>query len=130
MYYMSCDAREKVIACDISQGRVYLRARALWMGQDICILLDGGEKPHIGAVSTATHTDVLSHSLPHHKEEELATMVAKHVQKNFSCTTHCVCGIHIHAITQDEIALVYQLTQSLLVELTEKIQIFLRDSCS
>ncbi len=121
---------EKVITCSAHQGRVHLRGRVLWMGQDICILLDGGEKPHIGAASTATQQNVQSHSLPHHKEEELATMVAKHIQECFACTAHCVCGIHIHAITKDEISLVYELTQKLLETLTLKIQFFLRETYS
>ncbi len=121
---------EKIITCSTRQGRVTLRIRALWMGQDVCILLDGGEKPHIGAASTANNHNVKSHSLPHHKEEELATMVATHMQERFSCTAHCVCGIHIHAITKDEISLVYKLAQNLMEELAQKIQIFLRETCS
>ena len=38
-------------------GRARLRLRALRMGGDVCLLLDGGDAPHIGAVALAARQD-------------------------------------------------------------------------
>ncbi len=109
------------------EGRVALRLRVLRMGEDVCLLLDGGQRPHMGAVAVVYADEVdqsvvnqKNFSLPHHKEEELATRMARRVQEQYSCTVTCLCGIHIPSITKEEIALVYvkadELVQKFLTE--------------
>ncbi len=97
-----------------TEGRVTLRLRMLFMGQDICILLDGGEKPHMGALTTAYAQGTEHICLPGHREDILAQKVATKIQKTRSCTVTCLCGIHIPDITKDEIALVYKIADILL----------------
>ncbi len=97
-----------------TEGRVNVRLRALNLGQDLCILLDGGQKPHIGAVAT-TYSQGTAHTcLPGHREDVLAQHMAQSIQKHLCCTVTCICGIHIPQITGEEIAKVYDIAELLL----------------
>ncbi len=113
-----------MIECTQSQGRVRLRARVLFMGQDICVLLDGGDRPHTGALCTISNEGTHSYCLPHHREDELAHYVAEKFQKEFCHTVTCLCGIHIAAITKEEIHTVFTLTEALVEKLIPKVQLF------
>ncbi len=117
-----------MIELHAEKARVKLHLRALFMGQDLCILLDGGDKPHIGAISTVSHTDQNVYGLPSHREDDLAAEVAKAVQEYYGYTVTCLCGIHIKNISREEIALVYTLSRELTQRLLQEIQFFLRDA--
>ncbi len=105
-------------------GRVHVRARVFFMGGDICILLDGGQKPHTGALCIASAHGIHTHSLAQHKEGELAQEIATQLHAHFNTTVTCLCGIHIPHITKEEITMVYTLSHQLLISLKEKIQNF------
>ncbi len=112
----------------IREARVHLRLRALFMGQDMCILLDGGQKPHIGAISSTSHSqEAFTYSLPKHKEEQLAAQVTQSLHSTFNVTVVCLCGIHIPSITREEIDLVQRLSMELVETLIPKIQFFLQE---
>ncbi len=116
-----------VIDIEARQGRIHLRARVLFMGQDICILLDGGQKPHMGAACTVFSSGQSAYCLPAHREDELAHRVAKHIHDTFACTATCLCGIHVPKISKDEIQVISAMVDRLILELTSKIQFFLRN---
>ncbi len=116
-----------MITLTAQENRVALHMRALFMGQDLCILLDGGHKPHIGAVSTAHPDKQETFCLPSHKEDILATDIALTLQQEFGCTVTCLCGIHLQDITRHEIDVVYRLSQELVQKLIHEIQFFLRE---
>ncbi len=97
-----------------TEGRVNVRLRALSMGEDLCVLLDGGQKPHIGAVATAYTQGAANSCLPGHREDILAQHMAQGLQNSLSCTVTCICGIHIPQITREEIAQVYAIAELLL----------------
>ncbi|UCZ51991.1 hypothetical protein LGQ02_14170 [Bacillus shivajii] len=77
------------------------------VGEDDSILVVGGTRHHIGAVVIATWEDhyvkVVSHGLPHHKEEELFIELAKVWCETFKRTTMITGGIHIDHATKEEI---------------------------
>ncbi len=119
--------RSDFIELKVEEGRVCLRLRALGMGDDLCILLDGGQRPHTGAVALAyVDTDVNTNNnadvaenhtnihkvevlcLEQHREDILAKQVAQKIQKRLNVTTTCLCGIHIPHISKQEIDLVYK----------------------
>ncbi len=110
----------------IQEARVHLRLRALFMGQDMCVLLDGGQKPHIGAMSITSSQETFTHSLPKHKEEQLAQQITQRLHSVFNVTIVCLCGIHVPSITREEIHLVQRLSMELVEKLIPEIQFFLR----
>ena len=99
-------------------GRTRLRLRVLGMGEDLCLLLDGGDRPHTGAVAVA-HSgaeQARSLSLPGHREEELACRLAAKVHQRCRVTVTLLCGVHIDNITREEIALVLAEAEALIAE--------------
>ena len=101
-----------------TQGRITLHVELQEIGRDIMCLLTGGAA-HIGATALATPNtqtvdQVLLLELAKHREGELAKLFALTLAKYFNCTVQATVGIHYDNITQDEIALVLSLSQTLL----------------
>ena len=81
-----------------------LRLRCLCMGEDMCVLVDGGDRPHTGAVVTVDNTGARQFlCLPGHREMELATAMASRIQATTRATVTVLCGIHLDNITPAEI---------------------------
>lgn len=104
-------------------GRTRLRLRALHMGEDICILLDGGHRPHVGAAALASPgAPAPTLTLPGHREDELARRLAQELSAALNAAVAVVCGIHITDVTQDEIAQVYETAFTLARELSGRLR--------
>jgi hypothetical protein len=77
------------------------------VGSDNLIIVTGGTKPHIGAVVTATFdagkVNIVSHGLPHHREEDLFVELAKVWCSTFQRNTVLLGGIHIDKATRQQI---------------------------
>ncbi|SDZ01710.1 hypothetical protein SAMN05421736_10594 [Evansella caseinilytica] len=86
----------KMIRCEISH-----------VGEDDLIIVTGGTKPHIGAVVISTWEDneakIVSHGLPHHKEEALFIELAKVWSNTFQKTVIVSGGIHIDNASKEQI---------------------------
>ncbi len=103
-----------MIELEQTKHRVRLRLRVLWSGSDLCVILDGGDRAHTGAVSLAAHAHATQTlCLRGHREDELSARVAESIHAQLQCTVTCLCGIHIDNISKDEIALVFTLTDEL-----------------
>lgn len=106
-----------------SCGRVNLTLTADWLGHDLHVNLTGGEKPHIGAVALAqprrslcgmeTSASCSVLTLCGHKEDELARHVALALATVLNTVVCVLCGIHLSAITPDEIREVQRLSDSM-----------------
>ena len=89
-----------------------LRLRWLRMGEDICLILSGGDQEHIGAVAVAHPRPSLADparmsatasviTLPGHKEDMLARELSLKVAGTLNVAACVVCGIHIRHPTPD-----------------------------
>jgi hypothetical protein len=87
-----------------------LRLRRLHMGEDLCLILSGGEQEHIGAVAVAQPRPSLADpartsatasviTLPGHQEDMLARELALQVAGALNVATCVVCGIHLRQPT-------------------------------
>lgn len=69
------------------------------MGDDLVLMLQGGEKPHIGAVALALpYKNTASASLiavPNHKDGDLAKPLSEKVAKELKIKVILIVGIHI-----------------------------------
>ena len=83
-----------------------LRLRCARMGEDLCLVLSGGELEHIGAVAVAQPRPSLADpartsatasviALPGHKEDLLARELALKVASALNVAVCVVCGIHL-----------------------------------
>ena len=103
-----------------ASGRLHLRLRALRMGADICLLLDGGDRPHIGAAALCSpggNNTPSALGLPGHREAELAEALSRDLSTALGATVAVICGIHLDNITRDEIHLALRLAHELAHEL-------------
>jgi hypothetical protein len=96
-----------------ARGRVALRMTCVAMGEDLCVSLEGGEGPHVGAVALAVprvpgamkpgppSTSVLARL--GHREDGLARDVASLLATRLGVAVSVACGIHLDAPTGNEL---------------------------
>jgi len=111
-----------------SSGRITLVLNCVRMGQDLCVTLAGGDRPHLGAVAlgqpypshqdpsrTSASTSTLT--LLGHKEEALARDLADRLARTTGATVCVACGIHVDGITDQDLADIHELAEELAREL-------------
>lgn len=100
-----------------SEGRIALSLHWQFIGEDLQIVLEGGDS-HIGAVALchADETPLPPLQLPHHREAQLAQSVAHRLACALHITVCVSAGIHYQNITQKEIATVLALADRLTEE--------------
>ncbi len=95
-------------------GRTTVRAVTIAMGTDVCVVITGGDRPHLGAVALAqsrpslkdpsrvsASTSVLT--LLGHKEDVIAHRVAERLAAAWNTNVVVCCGIHADSISNDEL---------------------------
>lgn len=96
------------------------------MGDDLVLLLQGGEKPHIGAVALAIpYKETASASLisaPEHKDGDLAKPLSEKVAKALKTKVILVVGIHIDDATQKDINQLINNSKSVINNFIEKMR--------
>lgn len=102
------------------------------MGKDYTLAVYGGECPHVGSVVmaiarpslTGEGVSATSSVLNNvgHKDEVIARMFAEAVAKEKGCTAVCACGIHVDAITLEQLELVQQASERLLERVLHSLQ--------
>ncbi|MCE5306841.1 MAG: hypothetical protein LLG20_04310 [Acidobacteriales bacterium] len=105
-------------------GRVTLEAVPVPMGNDLCLVITGGDRPHLGAVALAQARPSLEDStkvsastsvltVPGHKEDLLARSAAQSLAARLNRTVVVCCGIHVDAISPDELRFVEEAVERL-----------------
>jgi len=108
----------ELITLEARRGRLNLRLTATFMGQDLCVTLSGGDRPHIGAAAlsqSGAAAAVLT--LPGHREDALARNLAQQLATETQATVCLACGIHLDDIRPDEIREALELAEGLVREL-------------
>ncbi len=111
------------ITLEARRGRLHLRLTALFLGQDLCVTLSGGDRPHIGAVALGqggAEATVLG--LPGHREDTLARRLAQELAIGIQATVCLACGIHLDNIRPEEIQDALELAQDLVQELRRRLR--------
>ncbi len=96
------------------KGRHIVDARLLTCGQDIVVIINGGEAPHIGAAVLAVPRPSLSDPaqisasasvlcVTGHKDDEVARKLALRLASEFHCVTAVIAGIHIEQALEEDI---------------------------
>jgi len=95
-------------------GRITIQFMAVNMGSDLCIVICGGDRPHLGAAGLAqchaSHANPLEMSasvsvmtLLGHKEDQIASLVAARISRGIGTNVAVLCGIHLDDICKTEI---------------------------
>lgn len=85
------------------------------VGDDILIVIRGGDKPHIGSCVLSVPRPSLANdkkisctssvlNLPSHKDENICRLVAESFCKKFNATVICTGGFHCDNLTQEKIS--------------------------
>jgi len=109
-------------------GRKYaLTAAVISAGDDLCVLVTGGDSPHIGSVSISQPRPSLGHpwrssattstfNFPGHMDDAVGNRFAAELATRLKKKVVVLCGIHIDHITQDEISLIKEMAEELLAQ--------------
>jgi len=112
----------------VVKGRVKINLKAILIGEDLCVIISGGDSPHIGCVTLSMPRPSLADSniisattsvlnLIGHKDDEAAKYVSHMLSSELNKNVVVTCGIHLDNITKEEI----NITIELLKELTAKL---------
>ena len=131
-YAMSLKNNQPPLILTRERGRVALRLTAIVIGKDLAVALDGGDRPHIGAVAVSqprpsledpaqvsASTSVIT--LAGHKEDLLARSLAAHMAAQLDSVVTVACGIHLDRITGAELRDVQELAEALVEDLLVKL---------
>jgi hypothetical protein len=112
----------------MEQGRIKINIKVVEIGEDLCVIISGGDRAHIGCVTlsvprpslsdpsiTSSTTSVLN--LIGHKDDEAARYVSHTLSSGLNKNVVVTCGIHVDNITQEEI----QTTKGMLKKSTDKL---------
>jgi len=101
-------------------------------GEELTIVISGGEKPHIGAVAIAVPYPSVKNSnkisvsssvftLIGHKEDELSKQIAENITKVTKKATVTIVGLHVDKATSRDIECLIQNTQKAVEKLVGKL---------
>jgi len=101
-----------------TKGRINIKLNAVEMGEDLCVIVTGGDKPHLGAVTVGSkQAEANTFCFPHHKEDAVTKLLYSLITESFDKNVVVCCGIHIDNITKEEIASVISLCSEMITEL-------------
>lgn len=103
---------------------VDIQLQAIEVGKDLCVIISGGDTPHIGAVAlsvarasllnpenNSASTSVIT--LTGHKDDEAARFVAHELAVKLGKNVVVTGGIHVDNITSEQIEAIFTMLQEL-----------------
>lgn len=112
-----------MITINNKTGRIDINLTAFSMGNDLCVLLTGGDVPHLGAL-TAASKEFTPQTIVFegHKEQFVTEMASEILRNNYEGNFVICCGIHVDGITKQEISDVVDLCRDMIIELCERLK--------
>jgi len=109
-------------------GRLCMSLQATPVGEDLCVILSGGDVPHIGCVTLSLHRSSLSDgkksscttsvlNLVGHKDDEIIGYISQRLSTVLQRNVVVTGGIHMENITGEEIQVVKTLAEQLMERL-------------
>jgi len=98
----------------VEKGRIKINMKSILIGEDLCVIISGGDSPHIGCVTLSVPRQSLADSndisattsvlnLIGHKDDEAARYVSHVLSSKLNKNVVVTCGIHLDNITEEEI---------------------------
>ena len=122
-----------MITCERECLGSKLTAKAAFAGNDLWVLVSGGETPHIGSVSigiprqsltgdNGNSATVSTFNVTGHKDDAVGNLFAARLASEFCCAASVSCGIHYHALSGDALRQVMDEAELLLAELVASLK--------
>lgn len=110
-----------------------ITCKVIKMGNDINMVLEGGDIPHIGAVALGIAVEMPHNinkktatvsllTVPGHKEDDVVLRYAKRLVQELGVTSVVTCGIHIQNITFEEIKALMDVMDDLVTRVIEELK--------
>jgi len=109
-----------------------IKARVLWAGTDLCVVVTGGSEPHIGSVSVAvpreslrangeTSSTVSTFNYTAHMDDAVGNHFAHNLSAALYCRVVVTCGIHVDHTDSETIKMINEMSALLLGKLIKKV---------
>ena len=104
-------------------NRIEINLSAFSMGKDLCVILTGGDRPHLGAITASSQSlEPKTIVFDTHKENFVTEMSAEILRKDYLGNFAICCGIHLDNIDKTEITDVMDLCRQMIIELCNKLR--------
>ncbi len=103
---------------ELIQNGISIKADILHVGDDILVVVQGGDKPHIGSCMLNEKTL----TLPHHKDDIALNVIYETLKKHTDKNICLVGGIHVKNITKEQIQTVLFTCKKLALKLANEIK--------
>ncbi len=108
-----------------TENNLALKAQVLVVGDELCLIVSGGDTPHIGSVSIAVPRPSLSdpakisattstYNFVGHMDDKIGNLFAEKLAAFLNKKIVVTCGIHVNNISEDQMVLVKSLAERLL----------------
>ena len=103
--------------------RIEINLTAYRMGKDLCVLITGGDTPHLGALTAGSRSmETKTIAFDVHKEHFVTELAAAHLRQAYDGNFVVCCGIHLDNIEKREISDVMDMTENMIVELCDRLK--------
>lgn len=107
-----------MINIDKKSGRININLKAMHVGDDLLIVLCGGDRPHIGGIGYGgVNDDKQTISFKNHKDYILSDLFSKEISQIYKGNYVICSGVHLDNITKEEINTVKKLSEEILEEM-------------
>lgn len=122
----------KQIQISSGEGKYAVQIVAIPCGKDLSVTVTGGTEAHIGAVAIGIgrlpderpmqySASVSTFTVPDHKDDVIAKMVAKELADFLHANVTVSCGIHIDGAKPEELVLLQDNVKNALQKLKEQL---------
>lgn len=112
---------------------IVIEARVIEAGDDLCIVVTGGQKQHIGSVSISIPRSSLenpeklsattsTYNFVSHKDDIIGNQFSKKIATALNKKTVVTCGIHLDDITEEQMSTVHMVSEKLLQDIIEELK--------
>lgn len=107
-----------MINIDKKSGRININLKAMYVGDDLLIVLCGGDRSHIGGISYGgVNDDKQTISFKNHKDYILSDLFSKEISQIYKGNYVICSGVHLDNMTKEEINTVKKLSEEILEEM-------------
>ncbi|RZN55273.1 MAG: hypothetical protein DSO09_03375 [Candidatus Methanomethylicota archaeon] len=88
---------------EFGEGKYKIYLNYFKIGDELLVIIYGGEKPHIGSISICNNTYPFSISFLGHKDYIISHYASEKIFKKLNSKVIVICGIHIENATKEDI---------------------------
>jgi hypothetical protein len=111
-----------MISLNKNKNRIHLNLKAVPMGSDLCVVITGGDTPHLGAVTVVSASkEPVTEAFDEHKDDAVTKLAAEILRREFAGSFAVCCGIHLDNIEKQEIADILEMSEQMVRELCRRL---------